>query len=239
MKYFILQLIQGLEILNRNNFCHFDIKPDNILIFYRLYLKWADFGMLRDIETMIDNNNNDKKIHVPGGTPGYFSPEFYQNENKLYLDQAFKHDYFALGCTIYYMKYGKKMLDILESKDNLMTTNTILEIIEKKIDEIKSDKSSDKDFANFLCRLIQYKPEERADMEYLLRNKWINKDAEELENIIEINCLEERKLMVELNKSDFLIKKKEYLEPIFEKYNKNENRKNKFVLKKRIGKYSL
>ena len=76
-------------------------------------------------------------------------------------------------------------------------------------------------------------------MEYLLRNKWINKDGEELENIIEINCLDERKLMVELNKSDFLIKKKEYLESIFEKNNKNENRKNKFVLSKSIGKYSL
>ena len=235
LKYFISQLIQGLEILKRNNFCHFDIKPDNILIFYNFYVKWADFGLLRDIETIQckNNNNNDKMIHVPGGTHGYFSPEFFQQNKNIHLKDAFKHDYFSLGATIYFIKYGKTMLNYINGDDKLMTSNTILELIEKKIDEIKPDKSSDKGFTDFLYDLIQYKPEQRPNLELLLRNQWLNKNKEEIEEITEINYFDEKKLLLEIDKSDFLIKKKEYLDPIIEKKNdKNKNRKNKFVFKK-------
>ena len=129
LKFFISQLIQGLEILKRNNFCHFDIKPANILIFNKFYVKWADFGLLRDI----DNIECDKNmIQIPGGTRGYFPPEYYQESGKIKKEYAFKCDYFALGAVIYFIKYGKNMLNYFESYDNFMTSNTILEQIEKK-----------------------------------------------------------------------------------------------------------
>ena len=231
LKFFISQLIQGLEILNRNNFCHFDIKPDSILIFNKFYVKWADFGLLRDVNNIKSENN---MIQVPGGTVGYFPPEFYQQSRKLYKEQAFKSDYFALGATIYYIKYGKKMLNYFQNSDDLMTSNTILEQIEKKIDEIKSDKSSDKEFTDFLCDLIQYKPTDRPDLKLLLGNKWLNKNKEEIEDIIEINFLDDKKLLIEINKSDYLIKKKKYLENLFKKKpNMNKNQKNKFVFRKK------
>ncbi len=214
LKFFISQLIQGLEIFNRNNFCHFDIKPDNILIFNKFYVKWADFGLLRDIDNIKCENN---MIQVPGGTRGYHPPEYYQERGKIKKDYAFKCDYFALGAVIYFIKYGKNMLNYFESNDGVMTSNTILEIIEKKIDEIKSDKSSDKEFTDFLCDLIQYKPTDRPDLKLLLGNKWLNKNKEEIEDIIEINNLDDKKLLIEINKSDFLIKKKKYLDPIYKK----------------------
>ena len=238
LKFFIFQLIQGLEILNRNNFCHFDIKPENVLIFNGYYVKWSDFGLLRDVDTLIkndNNNNNDKEISIPGGTVGYFSPEFYQNNYKLFLEHVYKHDYFALGVTVYFIKYAKKLLEMENNKDNndpLMTANDIIDQLEKKIDEIKSDKSSHKDFANFLCSLIHYKPEERADLESLLRNKWINENKKEIEKINEINKLDEPKILMEINKSDFLIKKKNYLDKI-------KSRSDKFVFKKKLGKLVL
>ena len=31
IRFFTKQIIQGLESLNRSEYCHFDIKPDNIL----------------------------------------------------------------------------------------------------------------------------------------------------------------------------------------------------------------
>ena len=251
LRFFISQLIQGLEILNRNNFCHFDIKPQNILVFQGLYIKWADFGYLRDLETIAiedknnNNNNNDgKKIDVPGGTRGYFSPEFYLNKGEILLKQAFKHDYFGLGATIYYMKYGKNMLNYYDSgreeKDYIMTSNQIIEQIEKKMDEIKSDKSSDKEFIDLLCSLIQYSPEQRPDLESMYKNKWLNKNREEINSIVEINDTDAKKILMEINKSDFLIKKKMYLDSIHKKNNeKNKYRKFKFNLEKNSGKFIL
>ena len=119
IRFFILQLVQGLEILERNNFCHFDIKPENILIFTNIILKWTDFGFLRDLKEIKGD-----EVKVPGGTEGYFSPEYYSNEFKLRKDQANKHDFFALGATIYFMKYGKKMLKYIRNqKDNLFNSN--------------------------------------------------------------------------------------------------------------------
>ena len=250
LRFFISQLIQGLEIFNRNNFCHFDIKPQNILVFPGLYVKWADFGCLRDIETIaiedksLNNNNDDKKIIVPGGTHGYFSPEFYINKGEILLKQAFKHDYFGLGATIYNIKYGKNMLDYYDSgkegKDYIMTSNQIIEQIEKKMDEIKSDKSSDKEFIDLLCSLIQYSPEQRPDLESMYKNKWLNKNREEINSIVEINDTDAKKILMEINKSDFLIKKKMYLDSIHKKNNeKNKYRKFKFNLEKNSGKFIL
>ena len=45
---------------------------------------------------------------------------------------------------------------------------------------IKSGKLSDKDFINFLCSLIQFKPEDRPNFEEIYFNKWLNKDSEDI-----------------------------------------------------------
>jgi serine/threonine protein kinase len=39
LKFYASQIIPGLEILDRNNFIHFDDKSENILIITRLILK--------------------------------------------------------------------------------------------------------------------------------------------------------------------------------------------------------
>ena len=106
----------------------------------------------------------------------------------------------------------------------------------KKIDEIKSTKLANKDFINLLCSLINYNPEERPEFESLYRNKWLNGNRDEITNLISIYQTDLNKLLIELNKSDFIIKKREYLKEKKIKKNKNNNnnyinRKNKFVFK--------
>ena len=93
-------------------------------------------------------------IVVPGGNHGYLPPEIYQQKGKAYLEHAFKCDAFALGSAIYFFKYGKNMLDYMESNDNIKTSNSIIEQIEKKIDKIKSDKSSDEGFIDFYQKFL-------------------------------------------------------------------------------------
>ena len=114
------------------------------------------------------------------------------------------------------------MLNYQEYNDNLMTSDYLKDLIEKAIDHIKSGTTYSKDFIDFLCNLINYKPEERYNIEEIYRNKWLNKNTEEIKEILDINDLNDEKLLIELNKSDYLIDKKNYLENL-DKINDNDN----------------
>ena len=104
LKFFVKQILQGLEILERNELVHFDIKPENLLIHSGLNLKISDFSFLMDLQ---EYDNNSKSIKIPGGTPGYVTPEFFHNTT---IDKitAKKQDYFALGATIFLLKLSKQ-----------------------------------------------------------------------------------------------------------------------------------
>ena len=211
LRFFANQMLKGFEKLDRNDYTHFDIKPNNFLIFKNMVIKLADFGLLRSSKV---EEKEQVKDEIPGGTRGYLTPEFYENEERKILKENMKkQDYFALGATLFFTKYGENMLDYHEYKnDHLMTFDYIIDLLQKAMDHIKSSITSDNDFINFLCNLIQYKPEERYNFEQIYRNKWINKNVEEIKEILDINQLDEDKLLIELNKSDYLIDKKNYLE---------------------------
>ena len=59
-------------------------------------------------------------------------PEAIFNDFKININQAIKQDFFALGATIYYLKYDKMMLENTKIIDSLMTANDIIELLEKK-----------------------------------------------------------------------------------------------------------
>ena len=227
-KYFAKHLVIGLESLERIGFSHFDIKPGNILIFKNLILKLSDFSFLRN-QKETDSQN---MIDIPGGTDGYSSPEYYMNykeNHKFTIENAKKHDYFSLGCTLFNLKYGENLFILPNSyrqdrgKNVTQIIDYISNCIERKMNLIKSSKYSDKGFINFLCGLIQFKPEERPNFKEIYYNKWLNEDYKEISKICRINESNDSKLVLELNKSDFLIKKKNSL---------NKERK-KFVFKKK------
>lgn len=165
-------------------------------------------------------------MEIPGGTPGYLSPEYYQERN-VPFNVAKKQDYFAFGSTLFFLKYGKEMLPYNEYQDDLMTSDYIIDLLQRAVDLIQSKEIlCDKDFKKFLCSLIKYDPNERPNFEEIYRNKWVNKNVQEINKIYDINNQNEEKLIMELNKSDFLITKKKELKKsdnkfIF-KYNKNK-----------------
>ena len=227
IRFYARQIIKGLEILNRSNYSHFDLKPGNILTFISMNLKLTDFGLLRNPETLKDE---DDKFYIPGGTRGYLTPEYYSCDRKIKIEDAKKQDYFSLGATLYELKYGEGMLNYIDYNDKIITSDLIIDLIQKTMDEIKSKKLSDKGFIDFLCSLIQYVPEERPDFEKIYRNKWLHKNSEELINIKENNQLDEKKMVLEIDKSDYLIDKKKYLD---NKRNKDNRkiRRHKFIFK--------
>ena len=115
-----------------------------------------------------------------------------------------------------------------------MDLNNITESIDKGLNRIKTEKYQDKDFSDFLCSLIQFKPYERANFESIIRNKWLNKNKKEINKILNINLADEDNIVLELRKSDFLINNtKSYRNEKFdERYNnEKENKKYKQVRK--------
>ena len=236
MRFMVLQLVNAFRTFYQGNLVHFDIKPDNILIFKGLELKVIDFSFLTKLSP-------DKKERIPGGTFGYTTPEFYRY-NDYDNESLKKQDYFALGMTIFFLKYGHHAIktnkrDKKDDKNNDINVNIISESIEIARNLIKNRKYQDKDFSEFLLNLIQFKPKERLDFESIKRNKWLNKNKQILRKILNINLSDEDNILLELQKSDFLINNvKYYRKENFDKRYNNEN-ENKSYRQIRKGKFKF
>lgn len=219
LRFLSKQIIEGLEVLERNEYIHLDIKPGNILIFDNFKLKLTDFSFLTKIDS---KNNNVMKFW---GTWDYVTPEYYQPHSKLSNNDKKKQDYFALGAVLYSLKYKEKLLDYQKIEDETLNTDLLIEIIQRKMNKIKSSITSDVELNKFLCDLIQYKPEDRPSFEKIYRNKWLNKKSDIKTACFrsDINDINDKgnKLLFELNKNDFLYQHKK---------EKEQNKKFKFKL---------
>ena len=235
IRYFTLQMISALRTLYQGNLEHYDIKPDNILIFSGLEFKLIDFSLLKKL------NPKERQL-IPGGTLGYLSPEYFNFlGEKLDYEILQKQDYFSLGIVVYMLKYLCEYSPIPniknESKENNL--NITIDSIQRIINNIKSQTYQSQEFTEFLISLIQIHPEDRFDFEKIIRNKWLNKNSKEIKKMKNINTLDEDCLKLELQKSDFLNNNREYYRKGFdEKYNNDKKnysyvRKGKFKFGKR------
>ena len=200
LRFYGRQVINALLTLYQNYYVHFDIKPENLLILTNLVIKLSDFSILKKV------NDNIKKQRIPGGTQGYLSPEYY-DDRKITSENARKQDYFALGSTIYFLKTGEELLKYKENENSKVNEEKISDILQKRINQLISEKISDKDFNNFLIKLIQYKPQDRPSFNKIYRNKWLNKDLKYLKETFDQFEDDEIKLILEFQKKDFFIDK--------------------------------
>ena len=223
IRFYAREIINALETLNRNNYVHFDIKPENLAVSKNLNIKLTDFSFLKEIkENIVD-------MEIPGGTPGYVTPEYYIYK-KINPNTACKQDYFALGSTLFLLNCGIPLLKYKEFYDNIMNADKIIDLIKQNINFLKAQEHTDRDFISFIISLTDENPDERSDIHQIVRNKWLNKNNDELDRIIMAFENDEKKLIIELQKSDYLIKKEEKLKKT---ENKNISRINKFHFKKK------
>eukprot|EP00238_Polyblepharides_amylifera_P003615 CAMPEP_0196578600 /NCGR_PEP_ID=MMETSP1081-20130531/7466_1 /TAXON_ID=36882 /ORGANISM="Pyramimonas amylifera, Strain CCMP720" /LENGTH=306 /DNA_ID=CAMNT_0041897869 /DNA_START=87 /DNA_END=1007 /DNA_ORIENTATION=+ len=90
--FYAANLICALKYLHSHIIVFRDLKPENILICDNGYLKIADFGFAKEI---------DSKTWSVCGTPEYTAPEIIQNEG-----HGFDADWWSLGIIIYEMIVG-------------------------------------------------------------------------------------------------------------------------------------
>ena len=234
LRYFVRQIINGFETLEKNNYAHFDIKPENILITVNLILKISDFSMLKKLE---DKSKDVNDYKIPGGTTGYLSPEYYLKE-KVTAENAKKQDYFSLGCMIFLLKYGFGLLKFKTIDDKTIIADTIVSLLMRNTNYIFSQKLTDKDLITFLTNLVHIKPDYRYNIGEIHRNKWLNKNLEYIEKTVDDFETDEEKLLLELQKQDFLIQKKEIFEinKINDEHVSNTKKEINKKIKRKIGK---
>ena len=218
LRYYTRQIINGLETLNKNNYVHFDIKPENILITNNLILKLSDFSISKKFD-----EKDLTEYKIPGGTLGYLTPEYYMNK-KLNQENAKKQDYFALGCMIFLLKYGLHFLKTKKDDDHDVMADTIVNLLLRNTNYLYSKKLADEDFIIFTTNLVKIDPKDRYDMEKIYRNKWLNKNLDYLEKVVDNFEMDEEKFLLELQKQDFIIQKNK----IFD-INKRNNITNKKI----------
>lgn len=206
MRFFSKQIIRCMELLDRKKLVHFEIKPENFLINNSLKISLSEFKFL----TKINSNNNDI-FEKPDFIHGYITPELIKKpddkkKNNITTEIAKKNDYFSLGATLYFMKFGKQSIKY-NNKD--LSNDTIIDIIQNDLIYLNSRKSLNVKFINFLNNLIKYKLEDIPSFEKIYRNEWLYENQEEIDNLINTYSTEEEdKLILEFMKSDFLVEKK-------------------------------
>ena len=223
LRFYARHIIGGLGTLDKMNIIHFDMKPENILITSNLILKLSDFSISKKIDEKLKED-----FLIPGGTNGFLAPEYYLKE-PVSVDKAKKQDYFALGCTLFLLKYGFPILKPKKDEVAEIILDKMVESILRKINFIKSRKFVDKDFITFITHLINIQSDYRYNFQQIYRNKWVNKNLEPLEKVADNFDADEEKFLMELQKMDFLLQKKEIFEcnKINDNINNKEKSKNK------------
>ena len=94
-KFYLIEIILGLEYLHKNNMIYRDLKPENILMDSTGHIKLSDFGLSKIL------SDNDEKAFTLCGTPQYLAPEIMKEEG---YDKNV--DWWSLGCFFYEMITG-------------------------------------------------------------------------------------------------------------------------------------
>ena len=143
-KFFLANIILGLEYIHSKNIIHRDIKPENLVMESTGYIRITDFGVAKI--NMKDNSSE------TSGTPGYMAPEvlFVQNH-------SFPCDFFAIGVIGFEFMLGvRPYLGRSRQEIKEVVFNFQAKIYDEDIPENWSKESVD-----FINKLLLRKPNKR------------------------------------------------------------------------------
>ncbi|XP_055851733.1 serine/threonine-protein kinase ULK3 [Episyrphus balteatus] len=157
-KYFLRQLASGIQYMRSNDVCHFDLKPQNLLLTRgtNVTLKIADFGFAQHLK--LGEINQKLK-----GSPLYMAPEIV---GKHQYDA--KADLWSIGVILYECLFGKAPY----------TSKTIEELLIKiKNNEkitIPPNTKISAECNDLLTRLLQHEPSKRISFEDFFTHSFID-----------------------------------------------------------------
>lgn len=95
-RYFMKQIVDGVQYLHENNIIHRDLKLGNLFLNDNIEVKIGDFGLATKIEY------NGQRKETVCGTPNYIAPEIITKKG-----HSFEVDIWSIGCIMYTLLVGK------------------------------------------------------------------------------------------------------------------------------------
>ena len=163
-KQYVYQICDALEYCHNLNVCHRDIKPQNILLDEKGYIKLVDFGFatIMEMEDTADFDEFNRGMegqsckmrqnHTLCGTDAYMAPELVSR--KTYMGD--KVDIWALGTVSYYLLTGRLPFKKFDVK------RLIYDISDLSLEQ-----------KDFISKCLDVVPENRHSARSLLLHEWI------------------------------------------------------------------
>ena len=175
------QLLQATEYMHRNNICHRDLKPDNIMISHETMqtsnaaggndsssqASGSEVEPIRikviDLNVAVEVTPENPRIRFGTGLKEWSAPE---TRNSQYMD--FKIDSWSLGCVMYFICTGNPPFEpeqpIEINEDYLMALKL----------QSYQDSPTFAEMVDFLSKLMVVDPENRMTSLEALRHPWLN-----------------------------------------------------------------
>ena len=215
IKKFLNDIIEGMQYIKLANLVHFDIKPENILLFKDYNLKICDFSLLKII------NRDSEETDLNYSTFVYQDPTVYNKEKKIETKYIHKIDLFSVGCIIYFMIFKKFLIDKkLKNYNNLENMKEeVNKCIKNGIENIKNSTDISKSLKTLMVKLLEPNIKKRIDLNEVSQNEFLNSDLNLIEKSSYSNYNEQYKPFIEFQKINALKCKDNLLKRKRKKFN--------------------
>ncbi|WZN58634.1 cAMP-dependent protein kinase [Chloropicon roscoffensis] len=116
-KFYVAQIILVLEYLHTNGIVYRDLKPENVLVDDKGFIKLGDFGFAKNLKGLKGERTN-----TFCGTPGYVAPE-----NVFTQGYGYSVDFWSLGVLIYVLLTGKQPFNQPKTQDPMVVVQRIVD----------------------------------------------------------------------------------------------------------------
>lgn len=201
--YFFKQILNAMVYLKTMNFVHRDIKPENILLAKNFKCKLTDFAL-----SQVVNSIAPYKLSS-AGTHAYMAPElFNQEKREIPAEFAFRLDYYSLGVILYKMTFGEELITVNKALETSLKYDDIIKLLTKLQSENIFKENKRKDISSELIEIIKnllnYHIESRWDINQIVNCEWIKKFKDKLNYLEQLNEFEPLKMLMELQKADYI-----------------------------------
>lgn len=160
VRYYIHQIVEGLQYLHENLVIHRDLKLGNLFIDHDMRIKIGDFGLATKL-----SHPNERKRTVCG-TPNYIAPEILEGKE----GHSFEVDIWSTGVLIFTLLFGKPPF---ESKDVKSTYKQIL----ANNYSFPAHSNVAESARSIIIKMLQHVPENRPGLDGIMSSEFFSQSS--------------------------------------------------------------